>query len=470
MDKTSESYNAPPTISRFMRDDTAEARFLLGPYGSGKTTGCLLELIRRACGEYPNSQGVRQTRFAVVRNTSGQLRQTVLPEIEKWLLPAYKYKVTDSTLSFDFQLPDGTRVQSSWLLIPLDEPRDVERLLSLNLTGAWVSEFRQVPLEIMDPLLGRCGRFKPLGVTRNAWFGVIAESNPPDEDSDWYMKLEVNCPETWKLYKQPSGLAADAENLDNLRPGYYQSLVASSTSDWSDVHVRCQYGKSLSGQAVFRTSFKADFHTVPGGTLKLTDSYPLMLAQDFGRTPAALITQVDVRGRLLVLGEQTSTDMGLEQFIFTLLRPTLSRNFPGAPVFVVADPAGRQKSQIGEESAFDALQRMGFKAYPAPTNDIEPRLRAVEQFFLRNVDAGPAILIDREKCPILVRALKFDYRYRRKQTGDLEDKPEKKHPASDIVDCLQYAAMGATGNYTASVIAESRPRARKGPMPVRAWT
>lgn len=470
MDKTQASYNAPLTIGHFMQDDTAEARFLLGPYGSGKTTGCLLELIRRACQEFPNPQGVRQTRFAVVRNTSSQLRQTVLPEIEKWLLPAYRYKVTDSTLNFDFGLADGTRVQSSWMLIPLDEPRDVERLLSLNLTGAWISEFRQVPLEIMDPLLGRCGRFKPLGVPRNAWFGVIGESNPPDEDSDWYMKLEVNMPKTWKLYKQPGGMSSTAENLENLRPGYYQSLVESSTKDWADVHVHCQYGKSLSGQAVFRTSFRPEFHVVPGGTLKLTDGYPLMIAQDFGRTPAALVTQVDVRGRLLVLGEQTSTDMGLEQFIYTLLRPTLAREYPGAPCFVVADPAGRQKSQINEESPFDALQRLGFRAYSAPTNDIDPRLRAVEQFFLRNVDAGPAIMIDAAKCPVLVRALKFDYRYRRKQTGDLEDKPEKKHPASDIADCLQYACLGATGNYTAEVIRENRPRPPRAKMPVRAWT
>ena len=469
-EKNSATYTAPPTVARFMQDDTSEVRLLMGPYGSGKTTANLLELIRRACNEHPTSQGIRQTRFAVIRNTSGQLRQTVLPEIEKWLMPAYRYKVTDSTLSFDFKLPDGTTVQSSWMLIPLDEPRDQERLLSLNLTGAWISEFRQVPLEIMDPLLGRCGRFKPLGLSRNAWYGVIAESNPPDEESEWYMKMEINKPSTWTVYKQPSGLSPEAENLENLRPGYYQSLVESSTPDWADVHVRCQYGKSLSGQAVFRTSFRPDFHVVPGGRLKLTEGYPLMVAQDFGRTPAALVTQVDVRGRLLVLGEQTSTDMGLEQFVFTLLRPALARNFPGAPVFVVADPAGRQKSQINEESAFDALQRMGFKAYPAPTNDIEPRLRAVEQLLLRNVDGGPAILIDGEKCPTLVRALKFDYRYRRKNTGDLEDKPEKSHPASDIADCLQYAAMGATGNYTAGVIAESRPRARKGPMPVRAWT
>jgi hypothetical protein len=468
-EKNSATYTAPPTVQRFMKDDTSEVRLLMGPYGSGKTTANLMELIRRACNEHPTAQGVRQTRFAVIRNTSGQLRQTVLPEIEKWLKPAFHYKVTDSTLNFDFKLPDGTTVQSSWMLIPLDEPRDQERLLSLNLTGAWISEFRQVPLEIMDPLLGRCGRFKPLGLSRNAWYGVIAESNPPDEESEWYMKMEINRPSTWTVYKQPSGLSPEAENLENLRPGYYQSLVESSTADWADVHVRCQYGKSLSGQAVFRSSFRADFH-VTQNPLKLTDGYPIMIGQDFGRTPAALLTQVDVRGRLMVLGEQTSTDMGIEQFTQTLLKPTLARQFPGAPVFMVADPAGRQKSQINEESPFDALQRLGFRAYPAPSNDIDTRLRAVEQLFLRNVDGGPAILISGPACPILVRALKFDYRYRRKQTGDLEDKPEKSHPASDIADCLQYAALGANGNYTAQVIAENRPRPRRAGMPVRAWT
>jgi hypothetical protein len=30
--------------------------------------------------------------------------------------------------------------------------------------------------------------------------------------------------------------------------------------------------------------------------------------------------------------------------------------------------------------------------------------------------------------------------------------------------------MGATGNYTASVVNESKPRAPRGKLPVRAWT
>lgn len=462
------TYNAPPTVAKFMRDP-ALVRVVVGPVGSGKTTGMLMELCRRMTDEFPDARGIRKTRFGIIRNTSAQLRQTVLPEIEKWLSAAFRYKVTDSTLLFAFPLPDGTKVESEWLLIPMDEPRDVQRLLSLNLTGAWGSEARELPLQVIEALLGRVGRYKSIGVDQCKWMGIILETNPPDEDSEWHKRLEIDRPAKWQVFKQPGGMADDAENLQYLPKGYYQNLMENNTADWCDVFVHAKYGKSLSGQAVFRSSFRPEFHLVAGG-LKTTDGYPLMLGQDFGRTPAALITQIDVRGRLLVLGEQTSTDMGIEQFVQTLLKPALARKYPGAPVFMVADPAGRQKSQVGEESPFDALQRIGFKAYAAPTNDIDARLRAVEQLFLRQVDGGPAIIIDSTACPVLTRALKFEYRYRRKQTGDLEEKPEKSHPASDLADCLQYAALGANGNYTAQVIAESKPRARRGPMPVRAWT
>jgi len=464
---TTVNYDVSPTISKFMLDESP-FRFILGPYGSGKTTGMLMELARRMNQEHPDATGARKTRFVVVRNTSQQLRQTVLPEIEKWLRPAYNFKVTDSTLQFRYQLDDGTRVESDWMLIPLDEPKDVQRLLSLNITGAWVSEFREISLDIIDALFGRCGRFRPIGVEQNAWFGIIGESNPPDEDSPWYMKLEVDKPKSWAIYKQPGGMDPRAENVKYLRPGYYESLIESGTSDWCDVHVHAKYGKSLSGQAVFRASFRSEYH-VTYEPLRPIGSYPLMIAQDFGRTPAALITQVDAIGRLNIFAEATSTDMGLEQFIQSVLKPLLVQRFSGLPVFVVADPAGRQKSQISEESPYDCLRRLGFKAYAAPTNDIEPRLRAVEQLFLRNVGAGPAILIDGGACPVLVKALKFEYRYRRKQAGELDDKPEKKHPASDLADCLQYAAMGATGNYSASVVNETKARPKRV-VPRGGWT
>ena len=70
-------YTAPPTVGRFM-GSTAFGRLILGPIGSGKTTGCIMELVRRAATQEPGSDGLRHTRFAVVRQTLSQLKMTYL--------------------------------------------------------------------------------------------------------------------------------------------------------------------------------------------------------------------------------------------------------------------------------------------------------------------------------------------------------------------------------------------------------
>ncbi len=459
------TYTAPPTVGRFMLDDH-KVRLLLGPYGSGKTTGCIMELAKRMLEEHPDASGVRRTRFVIVRNTAQQLRQTILEDIRKWLQPVMTYKVTDSTLVFDFMHPTAGRIHSEWMLIPLDKPEDQQRLLSLNITGGWVSEYREIPISVVEALLGRVGRYRPLGVAKNAWYGIIGESNPPDEDSEWHIKMEVDLPNNWAVFKQPGGMEPTAENRDNLPDGYYESLIESNTEDWVDVHVHAKYGKSLAGQAVFRTSFKPDIH-VSYQPLTANPLKPIMIAQDFGRTPAALFCQLDAIGRLIILREAVSNGMGIEQFAVTLLRPLIAAHYMNAKVFIVGDPAGRQKGQIGEESPFDALKRLGFRAYPAPTNDLEPRLRAAEQIMLRR----DGLLIDGNNCPLLVQALKSYYRFKRtKQTGELAELPEKNHPWSDLGDCTQYAALGALGDYVAQVIAESTPRPRRPRPSVASWT
>ncbi len=463
------NYDAPPTITKFMLDN-AKVRCLVGPYASGKTTGMVMELMRRAMMEHPDAKGVRRTRFVVVRNTAQQLRQSILEEIRKWLAPAMNFRVTDSTVQFRFNHNTQGRIESDWMMIPLDKPEDQQRLLSLNITGGWVSEFREIPLPLFEALLGRCGRYVPLGVQGNAWHGLIAESNPPDEDSDWYNKLEIETPPGWKVYRQPGGLEKNAENKGPWLPAnYYEDLAANNSPDWVDVHVHGKYGKSLSGQAVFRTTFKPEFHISYAG-LHAIPNIPLMLAQDFGRTPAVLVTQVDNRGRLLVLDELFDLNSGIENFTITKTRPLLVSKYAGIPSFMIGDPSGEHKSQIREESPFDCLKKLGFKIYAAPTNDLDPRIRAVEELLMRQVDGGPALLIDGVACPSLVSALKFHYRFKRKQNAELDDKPEKTHPWSDLADDLQYAALGSKGNYAAKMIMRATPRPPRRVASSAGWT
>src|SRR5262245_55889725 len=141
-------FNAPPTCGKFMAS-TQFFRLIAGPYGSGKTTACLMELVRRSCEQWPGPDGIRRTRFAICRQTLSQLKNTVLKDTVQWFHPISHWKVSESTIHFDFK-----DVQSEWLLLPLETPEDQRRLLSLNLTGAMLNEAIEVDVDLIAPISG----------------------------------------------------------------------------------------------------------------------------------------------------------------------------------------------------------------------------------------------------------------------------------------------------------------------------
>lgn len=463
------NYTPPPTVAKFMEND-ALVRVLIGPIGSGKSMGCIMELLRRACAQRPY-QGTRFTRFVAVRNTLAQLRSTVLSDIQQYLGPITRYFVTDSTIQLRGELPDGTKLHCDILLIPLDTKEDVRRLLSLQLSGAWVNELREVPIEIISALLGRLGRYPSRAMGGPTWFGLLGDSNPWDTDSAYHDRLVLNPAPNWKLFHQPSGIGPYAENTENLPPNYYENLSGGHDIEWSQVHVESEWGTSNAGQAVFRKSFHAPTH-VKDMVAVVNPSRPVIVGLDFGRTPCAVIGQVDNYGRLILMREVVTEGMGLIQMVREHLKPVLlAEPFAGRRVFVVGDPAGNQRSQISEETPFDALKDEGFLAYPASTNKIEARLLAVEKLLTTQIAGEPGLQISREGCPVLIQSLGNKYRYRKKRDGQLEDLPEKLHPWSDICDATQYACTGVQMNLTARVIARDRPVMSNRPMVSAAgWT
>ncbi|MCA6318118.1 hypothetical protein, partial [Phenylobacterium sp.] len=104
------NYTPPATCARFMRSE-AFGRLIAGPVGSGKTTACLWELFRRACEQAPAPDGIRYTRFAIVRQTLKALKDTVLKDVVSWLRDVATYKVSESTIYIEFG-----DVKSEWLL------------------------------------------------------------------------------------------------------------------------------------------------------------------------------------------------------------------------------------------------------------------------------------------------------------------------------------------------------------------
>lgn len=490
-------YAATRTAARFHKSN-AFGRIICGPVGSGKTTACIMELLIRACAQPAADDGRRYTRFAVVRQTLQQLKATVLKDFQQWLDPLGGiWRVSDSTYYLDME-----DVRAEFPFIPLEDAEDQARLLSMQLTGAWLSECIEMDIGILGPVTGRLGRYPsgPRGAPK--WFGIIADTNMPTEMTPWHKfmtEMEVHQIPNWQIFRQPGGMTEMAENLDYLvqteqtlklplnHPArlaqgrkYYERAIETYGADhpWVKRYVDAQYGDDPSGEAVFRATFRPDFHIIdetdkrwPG----IIPGYPIIVGQDFGRNPWSLICQPDHRGRLLVHAEVPATNIGLEKHVNEHLRPfLLSSKFALSKIALVGDPAGVAKGSVSEESCFDALSRLGFAAVPAPTNDIEPRLRAVEQLLARQTDGGPSLIISRQGCPKLCRAMSGGYRFLKLKAGALKTVPDKNDPEgfSHIVDCLQYVSLIVVGNMMPYVARVLRPKTVTNLAKVssKAWT
>jgi len=392
----------------------------------------------------PDEKGIRPTRFCIVRSTHSQLRETFLADCESYIGEFFTYKVSRAAMEFRFSLPDGTTIHSDWLLMSLERPEDQKKLLSLNLSGSLIEECRETPYALTAALMGRIGRYPAATRVLPTWQGIMMITNPWSEGSDFHTHFVVDKPDDWLLVKMPGGLDANAENTQYLPKDYYQRLLAGHSDEWIKVHVHGMWGDDVGGQSVYRASFKSGVHLT--SDIPVNPMRPILIGIDFGRTPACVFTQEDMHGRVLVLRELTSEDMGLAQFCESLLVPTINEHYYQNRIFVVGDPAGVAKSQYSETNAYDVLKANGLECIPAPTNNPVERLSAVEKLLISTRAGDPGFLIEESECPTLVRGFLRDYRFKKKRDGALMPAPDK-NDASHVHDALQYACLGHQSHY-----------------------
>src|SRR5947208_1263768 len=110
-------YRPPPTLARFMGSD-ARYRCVVGPIGSGKTSSCIMELLRRSREQRPGPDGKRHTRWAVIRTSYRELRDTTRRTFEQWITPEMgTWRESD----FAFKLAVGD-VRAEFMFRSLDQP------------------------------------------------------------------------------------------------------------------------------------------------------------------------------------------------------------------------------------------------------------------------------------------------------------------------------------------------------------
>lgn len=446
---TTIQYKPPPTVRDFIKHYTPGQLFLdwiVGPVGSGKTTGVFFKLVYMAQMQAPSPiDGIRRSRCVVVRNTAPQLNDTTIKSFNYWFKDGQAGKWKATTKDFILRFGD---VECEVMFRPLDTPDDVERVLSLEVTFAIIDEFVQLPQAIIEALSARCGRYPPEIEGGATNWGMWGASNPGMESDWWYPMLEDHgalpedqeAPSNWTYFKQPSGFSAEAENLDNL-PGkadYYTNLAKGKTKHWVKQFIEVEWGYSLAGKPVF-PMFNRDFHVakhplIPNRARQLVAGY------DPGLTGSGWVfgQYDDSVGRIRIFDELALEGYATDRAISEKVKPLLRRKYGDCEFLVVPDPASANASQSKQGDSVVRTLEQHFAVKRDTNNQIETRLGPAQYYMMRLTADGPALEID-PSCVHLIRALVGGYHYELiKASGDTpKDRPAKnKH--SHVADAFTY--------------------------------
>lgn len=464
------TYTPPGPVAEDFLFDDAFVCGIKGPVGSGKSVASVMKLMTIAA-QQPISPvtGKRHSRFAIIRNTYPELKTTTIKTWHSWIPPDVGRWRDEGPPCHHIQAGE---LDCEVLFIALDRPQDVRKLLSLELTAAWMNEAREIPKAILDGLTGRVGRFPDAKHGGCRAPQILMDTNPPDTDHWWYtlaehddstpdkaailqsiqtaeeelLALGILKPgqKLFSFHAQPSGLSDDAENDEGLshmpggRIGYYTRASAGKNADWVNVYVKGNYGYVQTGKPVY-PEFSDTLHVQP---VKFNPSLPVYVGVDFGLTPAATLAHRDIMGRLMVFDELATGDMGAKRFA-KLLHDKMAE-YGIKEAVITGDPAGDIRAQTDETTPFQIMASENVKASPAETNDFVVRRESVVRGLERLIDGKAGLVID-PRCKMLRKAMAGAYHYKRVEVTGAEryqDKPDK-GIYSHVAESLQYLCLGA---------------------------
>ena len=163
----------------------------MGPLGPAKTVTSCQKLMQAMINQEPNPQEIRPTRFYAIRNTYSDLLTTTAKD---WLelyreLGSYAEGSKKPPIhTLDFDLEEGTTVNSEVVFLALERPDHIKKLRGSQVTAFWLNEIKELHKAVVDMADLRHGRYPSMaaGGVNPTWHGMIGDTNAPDEDHLYY--------------------------------------------------------------------------------------------------------------------------------------------------------------------------------------------------------------------------------------------------------------------------------------------
>ncbi len=439
-------------------DCRSSRSFIMGPLGSGKTIQTCLKIFELMCEQEPVKQkdhrnyNVRLSRWFAIRNTYSELTSTT---IKDWLechgdLGPFKMGSKEPPhQKLNFMLEDGTSVKAEIYFIAFDRPDHVKKARGLQGTGAWLNEIKELSKSVVDMMDLRIGRYpsNKEGATPT-WFGMIGDTNAPD-DEHWYYKFaEEAKPEGWVFHRQPGGLIQEndtfvvnpnAENLKNLPPNYYERGRHGKAEDWIKVNLCNEYGYVVDGKPV-HPRYVDSIHCVD--SFDPDPAVEVVLGFDFGRTPACALIQRGEFGRWYCFDEFVSTDMSAVTFGSELKR-YLDKEYSDFKFKGWGDPSGGRGGEATDDTAHQMIRDNGLPCSPTQSNKSIHRRSALEIPMTETCMDGKPRFFLTDNCKTIRKGLKGGFCYRRIMvSGEKYSEEPDKNQFSHPVEALEYALQG----------------------------
>lgn len=460
--------------------DPNKYMFIRGSVGSGKSSGCILHCYFNALKQAPGLDGVRRSKYAVIRASYPNLKSTTIDSwVNDWFGPTINV-VYDIPIRGEINMahPDGkTEIQMKLIFLALDREEDVNKLQSLQVNGAHLNETAEIPRGVYQMLKSRINRY-PKRFTidkvhpdfraqytpfldKHGKLGSIQPFIVHDYNSvpteHWLYKIaEEERPDNHSFYVQPpallmcskqQGFVEDAEgnwyminpladNLENLSEDYYVDQVQGADPEWISVFVLNNYGNLRAGKPVYKMyDDKAHFSDRP---FEVSKGIPIIIGMDTGLTPAAAFMQFTSSGQLVVFDEIVTEDTSIHEFAYDHLWPKLRNKYKGHRFEIVVDPENK-RSQNDKKTARDILIKAGLPVQLGKSQNPTDRFESVV-FFLRKKDG----FLITKGCPVIRKGFLSEYKFEKVSTTvqgtKWKDKPVK-NIYSHIHEAVQYGAL-----------------------------
>ncbi len=376
----------------------------------------------------------------IFRDTWENCRDTTQKEFFHWFPEDVYGKYIKSEKLWEWLPSSGLTGTVNFL--GMDDPKDAAKLQSKFFGIACCDEPSPaagtggIDKSIIQILLGR---LRQKGMQ---WYAVkLAQNNPDETHWTYQMFVDPGTPATADAPGFTHFQTKTPENVRNLPPGYYQSMMR-DLADRPDLQRRMakgEFGFQQLGKPVC-PSFDANVHSAD--ELDVPASGEMWMSWDGGHTPVCVIGIIAPSGVLLITDAITIDDGGTYQLIEDKVFPLLETKYAkyrgrwehtGDPALITADQSDTNQSPVRK------IRRLLGGGWHAGPKELEPGVNPLNRrLSLLGKGGKGMIIVDKKNAAGVFYALRGGWHYAVHPGGVVSPSPVKNHPHSDFGDAMRY--------------------------------